>query len=180
MSKDSNVSVYLAEEWKYINGYEGKYEVSNTGRVRSCSGRNAGLIHSGAICSKGYKRVCLYKDGKQRIFRVHRLVAKAFIENSDNLPQVNHKDCDKLNNHIDNLEWCDNQYNHNHKMKNGLNVTLKGSRHGMAKINEDDVREIKHLLSVGYSHNEISNLMGVNTGTVSMIKNGKQWKHVRR
>ena len=105
------------EIWKPIEGYEGFYEVSNCGRVKSVEHviirRNGSprpirekLIHS-SMLPNGYLHVTLYKDCKQKHFHVHRLVAKAFIPNPNNLPEINHKDEYKTNNHVDNLEWCD-------------------------------------------------------------------------
>lgn len=79
---------------------------------------------------KGYGRIEIHTiEGKKKTPSVHRLVALAFIPNPDNKPQVNHIDGDKLNNHINNLEWVTNQENHNHKMKMGLNVSLGGDLH---------------------------------------------------
>lgn len=100
------------EIWKDIEGYEG-YQISNIGRVR----RNDRLLKT-IKYNTGYLRTGLCKDGKQKLYYVHRLVAKAFIPNPDNLPQVNHKDEDKTNNRVDNLEWCDAKYNMNYGTRN--------------------------------------------------------------
>lgn len=114
---------YLNEIWRPIKGYEGLYEVSNLGRVRSldrwCSHRRGKQLKKGKILLggkdyDGYRLVLLYKEGKRKTFKVHRLVAEAFIPNPNNLPQVNHKDENKLNNSVDNLEWCDAKYNSNY------------------------------------------------------------------
>ena len=99
------------EEWKNVIGYEGLYEVSNKGNVRNVR-RNKLLRLSKT--KYGYIQVGLSKNGIRTMFQVHRLVAQAFIENSDNLPQVNHKDEDKTNNNVTNLEWCDAKYNNNY------------------------------------------------------------------
>lgn len=114
----------MDEIWKPVVGYEGLYEVSNLGRVRSVDryvrfGRwgdngQTRLRKSQLISPKideGYYRVNLNKDGHQKMFKVHRLVAMAFIPNPDNLPVVNHKDENRLNNCVNNLEWCTQQYN---------------------------------------------------------------------
>lgn len=103
----------MTEIWKPVNGYEGRYEVSNLGRFKSyAQDRNNGKIKVGNKNRKGYLVMLLY-DGKghKKWFPVHRLVASAFLENPKSLPQVNHKDEDKTNNCIDNLEWCTNEYN---------------------------------------------------------------------
>lgn len=105
------------EIWKDVVGYEGLYQVSNLGRVRSLG---FDKWHKGKIikgCFDGKKKylfVSLHKEGKSKGFNIHRLVATAFIPNPNNLPQVNHKDEDKTNNCADNLEWCDAFYNMNY------------------------------------------------------------------
>ena len=111
------------EEWKNIIGYEGLYEVSNMGNVRNVR-RNTLLRFSK---NQGYIQVYLYKNGIRTGFKVHRLVALTFIPNPDNLPQVNHKDEDKTNNSVDNLEWCDHKYNINygHRTENAINTRVK-------------------------------------------------------
>ena len=122
----------MEEVWKWIDGYKNMYQVSNLGCVRSvdryvyCEVSPNKLQHLfGKVLKqgfnhKGYPIVYLSKDGKQKTITVHRLVAKAFIENPLNLPQVNHKDGCKTNNKVDNLEWCDNSYNQIHAHKTGL------------------------------------------------------------
>jgi hypothetical protein len=96
------------EIWKEIEGYEGLYKVSNKGNVKGVK-RNKNLKMLKDSC--GYSKVNLCKDGKLRSFLVHRLVALAFLENTNNLPQINHIDEDKNNNKVDNLEWCTCEYN---------------------------------------------------------------------
>lgn len=100
------------EEWRAVKGYEGLYEVSNTGKVRSLYRYKKELKPMKA--RNGYLRVDLFNDKGRKQFSIHRLVATAFIENPGNLPQVNHKDENKENNHVDNLEWCSQQANNTH------------------------------------------------------------------
>lgn len=118
----------MDEIWKDIADYEGYYQISNLGRVRSVDryiynvsnfGDNKISFYKGKILRpskrrKGYLGISLTKKNKQRSFLIHRLVAQAFIPNSNNLPQVNHIDEDKTNNQVCNLEWCDNKYNINY------------------------------------------------------------------
>lgn len=102
----------MEETWKDVKGYEGKYEISNFGRIKSYAQKSNGRIMDGYIDKKGYKTIHLYdKPQHGKWYKIHRLVASAFIDNPDNLPQVNHKDEDKANNRVDNLEWCTNDYN---------------------------------------------------------------------
>lgn len=95
------------EEWKNIKGFE-SYMISNLGRVYS---KKRHMIMKPTPDQKGYLRISFYENGRNNTRKVHRLVAEAFIDNPKNLPQVNHKDEDKENNKVDNLEWCTNLYN---------------------------------------------------------------------
>lgn len=114
----------MIEEWRDIKGYEGKYQVSNTGKVRSLNYKNTGEVRllKQNLTRNGYLQISLSKSGKSFFYSVHRLVAEAFIPNSLNLEQVNHKDECKTNNVVENLEWCSCQYNlnygtHNERMR---------------------------------------------------------------
>jgi hypothetical protein len=104
--------------WIDIKDYEGIYQINELGQIR-CLVTGRGRGKPGTLLkpqkqTKGYLGVCLRKDGVGKMFRVHRLVAEHFIPNPHNLPQVNHKDKDKTNNHVDNLEWMSNQQNCEH------------------------------------------------------------------
>lgn len=124
----------MIEVWKDITGYEGCYQVSNLGRVRSvprCDTvvystgtvwhrKRKGLIIKQQNHRKGYKLVNLYKNGIGVTHFVHRLVASEFISNPSDLPQVNHQDGNKNNNAVDNLEWCTCYENIKHAFEVGL------------------------------------------------------------
>lgn len=103
----------MEEIWKDIKGYEGLYQVSNFGRIKSVKEFNYQKILklSKNDARGGYMQVVLCKNGVTKMFRVHRLVAMMFLPNPENLPQVNHKDENKENNSVDNLEWCTMEYN---------------------------------------------------------------------
>ena len=114
----------MSEIWKDIEGYEGKYQVSNLGRVRSLD-RKVATVHSAMRTVRGktlapwtdrygYLHVNLWSECKMLSQSVHRLVAATFIPNPCNMPEVNHKDEDKQNNRADNLEWCSTEYNINY------------------------------------------------------------------
>lgn len=103
------------EVWKDIENYEGLYQVSNLGRVRSLDREDAqgrrikGTVLAGSLNGKGYRKISLCRDGDVKNNLTHRLVAKAFLDNPNNLPEVNHED--KENNAVSNLEWCTSRYN---------------------------------------------------------------------
>lgn len=130
METQSTIENLEGEIWKPIAGYEGLYEVSNLGRVKSieryteyknCKSTHRigikskvnGRVVKGLICC-GYHYVGLAKEGVRKNYRVHRLVAMTFIPNPNNLPIINHKDENRLNNSVDNLEWCTQKYNANY------------------------------------------------------------------
>lgn len=141
----------MEEIWKDIEGYEGLYQVSSMGRVRSLG---HDVWHKGRVLKpcldgqKHYLMVSLYKDKKHRTMQVHRLVAEAFIPNPLNLPQVNHKDEVKTNNCVDNLEWCDESYN----------------------INYNDGAAMKRAIKTRYERHDVKELVAKTKAT--KIKNG--------
>ena len=120
----------MKEIWRDIKNLENYYQISNLGRVRSITRKAKtkilnnnyrtieGQLISPAKTRDGYLKVTLSKNHKRYYFRVHRLVAEAFIDNPNNYPVVNHKDENKLNNRVDNLEWCTNKYNCNYGTRN--------------------------------------------------------------
>ena len=99
-----------AVEWRAIDGYEGLYEVSNIGQIKSTKG-NVKKLSIKKDKNTNYNEVSLWKDGKNKRFLVHRLVAKAFIPNPNNYAIINHKDENGMNNCVSNLEWCNHSYN---------------------------------------------------------------------
>ena len=107
------------EIFKKIEGYNGVYEISSHGNVISNNFGKRKILKQ-SIMTSGYKMVVLKKDSKQKSLSIHRLVAIYFLSNTDNLPQVNHKDGNKLNNELSNLEWCTRSQNIQHMYDNGL------------------------------------------------------------
>jgi hypothetical protein len=128
------------EEWKTVPGTNDKIEVSNMGRVRSWL-RGDGRILKTQKDSKGYHRLRVTIDRQKMSFKLHRIVAGAFIDNPDNLPQVNHIDGNKDNNVVSNLEWVSNRDNAHHAIANGLwDSVIAGSR-------KENARRMKRIIA---------------------------------
>ena len=137
----------MQEIWKDIKGYENLYQVSNYGNVRSLTHNRSngkgfflqkGRILKPGIQNIGYKIVVLSKNGKTKSYRIHRLVAENFIPNPNNYKCINHKDENKLNNHINNLEWCTVAYNNTYGAKQERHSKAMKKKVGR-KINQYDL-----------------------------------------
>ena len=141
----------MEEQWMPVKGYEGLYEVSNTGKVRSLKNsrhnvRKEPLLKKQRLGSWGYPVVALCKEGKSIEVLVHRIVAEAFIPNPNGYEVVNHKDEVKTNNLVENLEWCTQKYNNNYgtakqrgvetRKKNGTTSSSKGEQYIKQKLEE--------------------------------------------
>jgi len=166
------------ENWKPVVGYEGIYEVSDQGQVRRIKpekNTHVGRILIGAIDRDGYRVVLLYRDGKRKMFKVHRLVGLAFIPNPGNKPQINHKNTIKLDNRSENLEWSSSKENINHAVDNNLWNAAKGSKHGHSKLTEFDVIMIRELDRLGYAVNELGKQFKVSDSTVSDVLERRTW-----
>lgn len=178
----------MKENWLDIEGYESYYQVSNFGRVRSLDRYINAKNGSKAFCagrvlkqdsSGRYLRVCLMKSGKKKNFMVHRLVAKAFVENPNNKTQINHKDGNRFNNKYDNLEWCTPSENVYHAYKTKLTSAYKGSAHPLSKLTENDVIEIRYLREKGLVYKEIAQRYNVALTTIYAVCSGQNWGHMR-
>lgn len=178
--------IYLEEEWRDIKGYEGLYQVSNCGRIKSLSRliynvghgytkRSSERIKKLGTHTKGYLQVQLCKNGANKTIKVHRLVAQAFIPNPNNFLQVDHIDGDKTNNHVTNLEWVTNTENHKRKMCMGLNVNLSGEKHGRNKYSEEVVKKLYIEYLNGIPQNKLALKYNVNKTTVNAICNKRIW-----
>lgn len=159
-------------EWKPVKGLEGLYEISNTGLVKSL--RRIGKIMTQYTTKCGYKRTALYdKNMKQKHYFVHRLVAKAFLENHDLKKWVNHKNGIKTDNVVGNLEWCTPSENHFHAYRTGLKSS-KGEKH-FHKVTESDVREIRMS---DKPVKELALKFGVTKCAIWDIRARRCWTHI--
>lgn len=172
----------MQEFFKDIPNYEGIYQVSNLGNVKSLDRKiySNGKFHytqkekflKHCKTNNGYLYVVLYKSLKQKHFNIHRLVAESFLLNKNQC--VNHIDGNKLNNNISNLEWVTNSENHIHAYENGLK--LRGEKCTMSKLTEKDVIDIRN--KKGITHQEIANIYNVSRRCIGKIINKKTWKHI--
>lgn len=168
----------MQEEWTHIQDYE-DYLVSNFGRVKSLK-KGTEVILRPILDAKGYLRVNLYKDGIRHMLKIHRLVATTFIANPNGLPQVNHKDGNKENNHVDNLEWVTESQNSQHAFNNGLRDAPRGEQNGQHKLTQKDVDEIRKSYIKGdlmFGGKALAKKYGVDPITISRIVNNQRWSY---
>lgn len=186
------------EEWVDIKGFNGKYQVSNTGKVRSLCYKNPRILSTGKTGKyRNYLEVKLYKGGRGtgKNYKVHRLVAEAFLPNPDNKPQVNHIDGNTFNNDVSNLEWATDSENQKHAWDNGLHKPTKAHQDSCREASKvwikkhpngnncsltlEEVAEIKMMLADRkLKMTVIADLYNVNYKVIQNIKNGKTYKNV--
>jgi hypothetical protein len=159
------------EIWKKFENYN--YFVSNLGRVKS--GFTGGIM-SPAINGGGYLYVTLFNTKGKYNKMIHRMVAIAFIENPENKAQVNHKDGDKRNNVLENLEWNTQFENMRHSVD--MDLSPRGSSSYLTKLTEADVLKIRGAFSSGVPRGVLSADYGIDRGGLSGILLGRTWKHV--
>jgi hypothetical protein len=176
----------MKEVWKDIVGYEGSYQISNKGRVKSLKRiiyrsdgvkqSYGGLLKTQYKSKRGYMISSLCKNGKSQKSKIHRLIAIHFIPNPDNKPKINHIDGNKLNNNLDNLEWCTDMENSQHAWKTGL-IDNKGSKNGMSKLTKSEVLNIRNLKGK-ITYREIAEKHNISNANAWLIANKKRWKHI--
>lgn len=177
------------EVWKDIDGYEGLYQVSSYGRVRSLHRKGTdGRIISPSYSSSGYLQIHLCKNGIQKTYQIHRIVAAHFLENENNLPEVNHKDEVKTNNRAENLEYCTRIYNvrygtaiqrmaeaHNYKES----AKKSAMHHDYKEVARKQSKPVLQLDKNGTlikrwdSLRQVSRVLGYSCGNISSACNGK-------
>lgn len=173
------------EIWKDISGYEGLYQVSNHGRVKSIKRivyRKDGKsrvqderIVRASKNSNGYFVVSLYKGNEREMFRIHRLVAINFVDGWVDGYVVNHIDTDKSNNNSSNLQWCTSSYNNRHALVTGTKKVEKGSLCKNSKLLPDDVLYIRDRIRNGDKQSDIARDMKVSASTINSIKFNRNW-----
>ncbi len=177
----------MEEIWKDIKDYEGLYQVSNLGRVKSVERiktippnktyTQKSFIMKPYYHYNGYPIITLSKNGIRFKDVVHRIVAKHFIENPENYKYVCHKDDNPLNNKADNLYWGTQQDNMNDKVSK--NRQQKGENVKFSKLNNEKIKEIRNMYEKGkITHKEIGRIYDISTSCITEIINLKSWKHV--
>lgn len=170
---------------KEIKGKRETYIITSDGKVFT---KEREYSHGGVkpkhflkqtLNSNNYLRVSMTICNKRKNYLVHRLVAQAFIPNPNNLPQVNHKDGNKLNNCVENLEWCTKSENEKHAYKLGLKtINTYGEKHGMHKLTQKDVdyiRKVHKRNDVVFGTKALAEKFNVNPQTITNIVNNKNW-----
>lgn len=168
--------------WKPVIGYEGSYEISDFGKVRSITRKCGERITNGKILNerlnkKGYPEVFFHSKEKKNLARnPHRLVAETFIPNPNNLPQVNHINGIKTDNKVKNLEWVNNSMNQLHAYALGLQPSRKGENNSNTKLTNNIVTTIKEKYNSGLNIKYISENMNINLSILRQIIYGRTWK----
>lgn len=149
----------MQEEWRDVKGYEGLYQISSLGRLRQIKFNH----YLSPFISRGYFRYIMSKEGKKQKQLAHRLVAEAFLPNPLNLPQINHKDENKLNNDVSNLEWCTAQYNSTYGTRLQRISAIKSQKVMMLDaVTNECIASFK-------SATEAATLLGLHQGHISQV-----------
>lgn len=181
---------YIMENWKNIRSYEGRYQVSDLGNVKSLYQEYYGgwrkqqlMVRPEVLLalsenSDGYPQVTLYLNGIGKKLKVHRIVAETFILNPEDKPQINHINGIRNDNRVENLEWCTCKENIIHGIKVLGSKRACGIKQHLAKLTDSLVKEIKIEFSNGLTPYDLAPKYGVNVRTLYRIKNNETWKHV--
>lgn len=177
------------EVWAVIEGSKGKYEISTYGQVRSNHSGSPKILSQNTTKS-GYWKISIRLGNYDTTHSTHRLIAKTFIPNPLNKPCINHKDGNKLNNYVDNLEWCTQKENIDHAISLGLLPAKKAKKKYVHKyvykykpkfkpyfrkpdeLQAEDVMSIRRMLENGFDAPFITKMFGISSGVVFSIKNG--------
>jgi len=176
--------------WKDIAGWEGLYQVSNFGAIKSlakewkggqgCKGSHPDMIMKLSPNTRGYPSICLCSGNNKRTYKVHRLVLEAFVGKSD--LQVNHKNGNKFDNRLENLEYCTGSENIQHAYRNGLNHGPRGKAQHLVRLTEAQVIRIK-FIAKNYIHVhgywvKLSKALNIDSCTIQDIIHNRTWKYI--
>lgn len=179
-----------SEIWLPVKGYEGLYEVSDMGRVRSLDKiiatnilNNTTRLLKGRIIRftegpTGYLYATLYQNGIKKTHTIHRLVISSFIQPDLNRPDCNHKNGNKRDNALHNLEWCTQTENNRHAFKTGLNKGPRGELQGRSKLLTSQVIEIRKKHLEGITTEQLADSYNISYRHINKIIERKTWKHV--
>lgn len=169
----------MREIWKDVIGFEGKYQISNFGRIKSLNYNNTHKekIMKLSLDKYGYTKLSIAKNNKDYSKTIHRLVAQAFIPNPENKSQINHKNGVKTDNRVENLEWCTVSENHKHAFKNKLRENRKGEDCNFTKLTKEQVNEIrKRFKYEKITKRQLAKEYIVTESNICCIINNKSWK----
>lgn len=159
--------------WKQIPDFP-LYVCSPSGTIKN---RKRDKVLRPTKDKNGYKRILLCRNGYHKNIAVHRVVALTFLDNPNNLPQVNHIDGNKINNNVSNLEWCSNYNNIHHAINNGL-IKVKNENNPNAKLKKKDVIAIREWFASGrYNKSELARAFGVSRTLIRYIIQQKIWRY---
>jgi DNA-binding XRE family transcriptional regulator len=176
------------EIWKQVPEYP-DYEASSLGNIRSLDKivpkwnapfyrKRKGKILKKSIGTNGYYYISMYKDKKQKSFKVARVIAQTFLNNPRNLPEVNHINSNRTDDRVQNLEWCNRSQNMKHAFDKGF-ACQKGEKNGYSKLSKKEVIEIKRLHSIGdYKQKELAKIFNISKTTIHNVIKGKTWSHL--
>lgn len=175
----------MKEKWRDVVGYERIYQVSDYGLVRRIgkgSGTWVGRILKANLDINGRSRTDLWKNGKRKTSKIHRLVLEAFVGPCPSGMVTRHLDGNPKNNKLNNLKWGTHSENTQDSIKHGTFFGSKsyGVNNGNSKLTENDVKRILTLLKAGKLQKEIMNMFGISSSRISEIKSNKTWRHVKR
>lgn len=167
------------EIWKDIKNFENKYQVSNKGKIRSLNYHNEKRIKILKPYKDiwGYLRIDLCKNGIKKHYKISRLVAQEFLKKIENKNQINHKDGNKENNLVENLEWCSPSENCIHAHKNNLRKAVNGENHYNHKLKKQDVIKIRNIYkNKNITYFQISKIFNISQSCISKIIRKQTWR----